>query len=57
MRLTVYLKSEALTGLPFEYLRPLRRWRTYLLPPSETFGRLRASPGMTSLPDLPAACL
>src|SRR3954454_3080774 len=51
------LKSLALTGVPSEYLIPLRRVIVYVLPPSVTFGRSCARYGTMVAPSGPLACL
>src|SRR3954452_3534973 len=56
-RLTVYGKSLAFTGVPFEYFSPLRKVSVYVRPSDETCGRLCASAGTIVAPSGPLTCL
>src|ERR1700722_13456398 len=46
-------KSDAFTGAPFEYFRPLRSVAVYVLPPSEIVGSAVARPGISWPPATP----
>src|SRR2546423_6103912 len=56
-RSMVARKSLAFTGVPSEYLRPLRSVRVYVLPSDEIFGRSFARYGTIVAPSGPLACL
>src|SRR2546423_357456 len=57
LRSIVARKSVAFTGVPSEYLRPLRSVSVYVLPSDETFGRAFARYGTIVAPSGPLACL
>src|SRR5580704_6974209 len=44
------VRSDAFTGAPFEYVRPLRIVNVYVLPPSLTVGSAVATDGMICVP-------
>ena len=56
-RLIAYLKSLALTGAPFEYLRPERSVNVYVLPSEEICGKSLARAGTIVAPSGPLTCL
>src|SRR5260370_1342453 len=56
-RSIVALKSLALTAVPSEYLRPLRRVSVYVLPSDETVGNACARYGTRVAPSGPYTCL
>ena len=55
-RSTPNVRSDALTGVPSEYFRPLRIVNVYVLPPSLTVGSASATDGMICVPACPDAC-
>src|SRR5579884_2148940 len=49
------VRSDAFSGVPSEYFRPLRIVNVYVLPPSDTVGEAWATDGMIWVPAVPVA--